>query len=83
MNPYEQAVQKGENNTIMPWPLLRNHHYKITATGTPEHPTTRSGGGMSIQSEILYSKSINFDKPKEEKKEKEGKVTENKKIEKE
>ena len=63
---------------MAPWPLVRNHVYKIRIGNF-----TRSGGGMSIQTEVLSSKTINFDKPKEEKKEKEGKVTENKKIEKE
>lgn len=67
-----------DNLELMPWPLVRNHVYRIKI----DDLTTRSGGGMSIQTEVLSSKTINFDKPKKEKKEKEGKVTENKKIEK-
>ena len=74
-NSYEQAVQF--NNAAMPWPLVRNHVYKITITAASN---TRSAGdgGLSIKSEDLYSKSIKFNRLKKEKKE-----TEQKKMEKE
>ena len=49
---------------LMPWPLVRNHVYRIKIGSI-----TRSGEGMTIQTEVLSSKTINFDKPKEEKKE--------------
>lgn len=63
-NSYEQAVQFGTG--AMPWPLLRNHVYKITVNNAS---ATRSDGdgGLSIESEHLYSKSINFDKARKEK----------------
>lgn len=75
INAYEQLVQKQQAPNA-PWPLLRNHVYKITLTETP---LSRAGeaGGLSIQSENLYSKNIKFDKPRKETKEKE-KVTEKK-----
>ena len=63
-NSYEQAVQFGQGS--MPWPLLRNHVYKIKVTNVS---ATRSDGdgGLSIEPEHLYSKSINFDKARKEK----------------
>ena len=74
---YEARVQgytTSNNQTLtqlpkdkMPWPLVRNHVYRIKI-GTINN--TRSGGEMSVQSEVLHSKSINFDKPKKKKVEK-------------
>lgn len=86
MNTYEQPVQNG-SATTMPWPLLRNHVYKITATGirgAGQTAAMRSGGdgGFSVKSEILYSKSINFNRARSEKKAIEKKITEEKAIEK-
>lgn len=67
---YEQAVQF--NKAAMPWPLVRNHVYKITVTSASN---TRGAGdeGLSIKSENLYSKSIKFDRLKTEKKKTEEK----------
>ena len=93
INLYERYVQGHPNgdppkgfsdytaNTYpKPWPLLRNHVYRIKIDGIKTQTRAAGDGGLSIKSENLYSKSINFDKLKEEK---ERKVTENKKIEKE
>ena len=61
-----------------PWPLIRNHVYRITIGNKNKTRSGGDSGGLSIQSENLYSKSINFDKPRKIEKE-----TEKKKIEKE
>ena len=51
-------------NDMLPWPLLRNHVYKLTIT----NKTTRSGNtppslmDLGIVSEDLHSKSIRFSK---------------------
>lgn len=86
MNRYERYVQgnipgypdvekkfdfPSGRNYPKPWPLLRNHVYRIIIDGI----ATRAAGdgGLSIKSENLYSKTINFDKPRKEKKETEKK----------
>lgn len=59
MNGYEQEVQKGNKK---PWPLLRNHVYKITI-GSSSGARSRGSdeGGLSIRTEESHSKSIKFD----------------------
>lgn len=72
---YEQGVR--DKSAAMPWPLLRNHVYKITVGGMSANTRSGDEGVLSMKSEDLYSKSIKFDKPRKETKEKE-KVTEKK-----
>lgn len=54
MSPYEKAVQSGSTK---PWPLMRNHVYRITVTSVNG---TRSGEGgtMDIKTETFHSKSL-------------------------
>lgn len=45
----------------LPWPLLRNHVYRITIGGQPNPALdTRAGGGLSVTCEDLHSESIRF-----------------------
>ena len=72
IKPEEPDINKTEgldklDKKLMPWPLVRNHVYRIEIGELGGG--TRSGGGMSIQTEVLSSKTINFDKPRKEKKE--------------
>lgn len=66
MGAYETLVQQN-NASNMPWPLLRNHVYTIRVGEI----TTKAVGnnGISITAEESHSETINFDKPKGEKKE--------------
>lgn len=42
----------------MPWPLLRNHHYKIIIDSPSSSTRTIEEGGLTVQSENLYSESL-------------------------
>lgn len=41
----------------MPWPLLRNHHYRIII-GSPSGSRTRGEDGFTIRSDEFYSESL-------------------------
>ena len=53
---YMVDVQRKASNTLMPWPLIRNHVYRLTISAT------RAGGddALSVLSEELRSESIKF-----------------------
>ena len=54
-NNYTDAIKKTNDQKEMPWPLLRNHHYRIIIG---EYTSTRAEGGISVQSEEFYSESL-------------------------
>lgn len=49
----DEVAENQQNE--MPWPLLRNHHYRIII-GKPNE--TRADGGISVQSEEFHSESL-------------------------
>lgn len=62
---YFQRVQSKEAGTPMPYPLLRNHTYKMTLTGNgfPNNATKGSDDVtpvFNINSEVKFSPSISF-----------------------
>lgn len=66
INKYELSVMAyTQNGPPMPWPLLRNHVYRIQINQIQNRST--GAGGLSISSKHLYSESINFDKQRKEK----------------
>lgn len=52
---YEAKVITQNPNYPMPWPLLRNHHYKVTLTATKGDEDN-----ISFSSEVKRSKTLNF-----------------------
>ena len=65
---YEQLVQSNHAQN-MPWPLLRNHVYKITLRNNNYTPSRSVGAeGLTIQTEELYSKSLTPSKYRQQKK---------------
>lgn len=58
LHDYELSVFNGD--IYLPWPLIRNHVYRLTLT--PKPGTTRSGddGTIAVHSEEMHSESIRF-----------------------
>lgn len=52
---YERAVQKNDGSAVAPWPLLRNHVYRITISG---QRAIGEEDGLAIKSEEFHSKSL-------------------------
>lgn len=65
---YFQRVQSKDASTPVPYPLIRNHTYKMTLTGTNNpNMATKGGDGdyapeFNINSEVKFSRSISFEK---------------------
>lgn len=55
MNPYEVAVMNG-TATTMPWPLLRNHVYRIIINNV----TRGNDAGFSVSGEEFHSETLKF-----------------------
>lgn len=56
MNPYEKSVMSDDTNTI-PWPLLRNHVYRIRVNNIR---TRSNGASFSASGEEFHSETLKF-----------------------
>lgn len=60
---YADNMVSQPNTNLLPWPLMRNHHYKIVIGSVTRAGEEGNDFGFSVRSEVNYSESLGSQRP--------------------
>ena len=63
MIKYADAMVSETDTDLLPWPLMRNHHYKIVIGSVTRAGEEGNDFGFSVRSEVNYSESLGSQRP--------------------